>query len=126
MAGAEPTVELVAMGIQCRCNAPVRIKNGTIRVRPNGKLYQRIARQCGARRTLRKHPSEYSAERYIPQCPVCGARNWMVDTNRIRTLRSGVQVCDCGGYHFQHRRGSRYCYYHPDAEQLQDERYGGR
>ena len=30
------------MGIQCRCNAPIKIKNGTIRIRPNGSTYQRL------------------------------------------------------------------------------------
>jgi len=113
------------MGIQCRCNAPIKIRDGALRIRPSGQVYQRTTRQCGARRTLRKHPTKYSAERYIPQCPSCGARNWLVDTNRIKRLRSGKDACYCGGYHFQHRRGSRYCYYHPDAEQLQAERWGG-
>jgi hypothetical protein len=111
------------MGIQCRCNAPIRITSGSVRTYPSGRVYQRTTRQCGTRRTLRKHPLEYSAERYTPQCPTCGARNWTVDTNRIRTLRSGREVCGCGGYHFTHRRGSRYCLEHPDAERLQDERY---
>lgn len=31
--------------------------------------------------------------------------------------------CDCGGYHFSHRKGSKYCHYHPDAEKHQSERY---
>lgn len=115
------------MGIQCRCNAPVRITNGSVRIRPNGHRYRRITRPCGTRRTLRMHPSQYSAPRYVPQCPSCGARNWMVDTNRIRHLRSRKDNCYCGGYpsDWPHRRGSKYCHYHPDAERLQDERYEG-
>lgn len=109
------------MGIQCRCNGVVRIKNGPIRVRPNGKTYQRKTVQCGQRKTLAKHPDDYIR---LPKCPACGAQNWMIDKWRLKhEVRGNGDVCRCGGYHFQHRKGSKYCYEHPDAEKIHSERY---
>jgi hypothetical protein len=35
----------------------------------------------------------------------------------------GANSCDCGGYHFVHRRKSKFCYHHPDAEKNHSERY---
>jgi hypothetical protein len=110
------------MGVQCRCNNPIRIKDGAIRVRPSGTVYQRKTVQCGARQTLAKNPKDYIR---LPKCRQCGGQTWMVDRNRIRRLRSGVDICGCGGYHFQHRRGSKFCYHHPNAEQHHTERYEG-
>ena len=88
------------MGIPCRCGNRIRGKT------------------CFTRRTLAKRPEKYSATRYQPPCPSCGARKWMVDKWRIKHEVWGHgDTCYCGGYHFQHRKGSRYCDSNPNAEQ---------
>jgi hypothetical protein len=38
------------------------------------------------------------------------------------TQGKGAMGCNCGGYHFLHRKGSRYCYEHPMAPQHHAER----
>lgn len=65
-------------------------------------------------------PSEYLRQ---PQCPQCGQRHWYIDRYRIKVELAKNRTCDCGGYHFVHRKGSKYCYHHPDAEKHHTERY---
>jgi hypothetical protein len=56
--------------------------------------------RCDKRRALRLPPDEYLRP---PKCTRCGNRRYYVVPQR------GGQVCDCGGYHFKHRRGSKWC-----------------
>lgn len=78
---------------------------------------------CFTRKSLAKHPDDYAAVRYQPRCPSCGARQWHVDKHRVRVEMARGKSCDCGGYWFVHRRGSRMCHHHPNAERHQSERY---
>lgn len=56
-----------------------------------------------------------------PRCPHCGGRRWYLDKQIVK--RHARERCDCGGLHFVHRKGTRYCYHHPDAEKDHAERY---
>lgn len=94
------------MGVPCRCGHTVAGKT------------------CFARRTLAKAPADYSAPRYMPLCHYCGARKWFVDKWRARhEVWGNGNTCDCGGYHFPHRKGSKFCYHNPNAEQHHTARY---
>ena len=93
------------MGVQCRCFNRI-----------NGKV-------CFTRKSLAKHPRQYVEVRNQPKCPSCGGRQWHVDKYRIKVELTYARSCDCGGYHFIHRKGSKYCYHHPQAEQHHTERY---
>ena len=57
-----------------------------------------------------------------------GHRNWL-RCNHCRTRRSSIQLlvqhvkahpecneCNCGGYHYKHRKGSTYCELNPDCD----------
>ena len=92
------------MGLPCRCHAVI-----------NG-------RRCDTRRSLAQHPNRYSATRYIPRCPSCGARKWYVDKWRLKhEVRGNGDTCGCGGYWFWHRKGSKWCEHNPRWEELHDE-----
>lgn len=56
--------------------------------------------RCEARRTLARKPHEYIRP---PRCRRCGANRYRLDVYR-QTGRTG-----CTGYHFPHRRGSKFC-----------------
>lgn len=76
---------------------------------------------CEHRQALRHKPVWYVRP---PQCNVCGKRRWYVDKwmmGRDTSPRTGMG-CMCGGYHFIHRKGSKFCYEHPNAEQHHTER----
>lgn len=60
-------------------------------------------RKCDARKTLTKHPDAYVRQ---PRCHNCGARDWRPTVRR-------QENCACGGYHFIHRKGSKFCEHHP-------------
>jgi len=63
-------------------------------------------RVCATRKVLNRHPDHYIRQ---PKCHHCGARNWRpVKRNRQRT-------CNCNGYWFPHRAGSRCCEEHPEG-----------
>src|SRR6185503_651664 len=74
--------------------------------------YHCRCRRCETRRVLAKHPDEYRRQ---PTC-ACGARDWRTDAwmNKRDTSARGMG-CTCNGYHFTHRRGSRYCWYRADG-----------
>jgi hypothetical protein len=61
-------------------------------------------RQCQARRVLAHHPDWYKR---IPKCRSCGAQDYRPVKNYHRP------VCECTGYHFIHRKGSKHCDFHP-------------
>ena len=91
------------MTIPCRCHNRI-----------NGRV-------CFTRKSLSRKPDDYAAVRYQPRCPGCGARKWHVDKWRVRHELG--KACNCGGYWFPHRLGSKYCYSHPEVERNQTERY---
>jgi hypothetical protein len=97
------------VGIPCRCGHTVG------------------GRTCFTRKTLAKRPEDYADRRYMPRCPGCGSRKWMVDKWRTKhEVWGNRETCNCGGYHFIHRLGSKFCYSHPKAEQHHSERYERR
>lgn len=83
-------------------------------------------RWCRARRTLARHPDEYTR---VPKCRRCrgaerhndGQQLYYVDRYRARAERgkgAKAALCypgrgGCNGYHFPHRRGSRFCDHNP-------------
>lgn len=68
-------------------------------------------KNCGTRKSLNHKPDWYIRQ---PKCPSCGLRAWRIDKYRIR--REYAPGCNCGGYHFPHREGSKFCHYNPDYE----------
>jgi hypothetical protein len=81
--------------------------------------YSNGRRKCTGRRMLSMLPAEYLRP---PKCPHCGGTRWYIDTHtRKRHIREN---CACGGLHYVHRRGTRYCYSHPDVEADHSGRYG--
>lgn len=76
--------------------------------------------KCTQRKSLAKHPRDYKRQ---PECPQCHQRHWYVETYRLKKEMGYRPACECGGYHFRHRRGSKFCYYHPNAEEHHSERY---
>lgn len=79
--------------------------------------YHCRCRQCETRKVLAKHPDEFTR---LPKCPKesCGARDWRTDAwmNQRDTGLRGMG-CACSGYHFPHRRGSKFCWYRQDGTQ---------
>jgi len=71
--------------------------------------------KCTGRRSLRMKPSDYAPGR-VPKCPHCNKANWRVDKWRIRHEMGARASCNCGGYWFVHRLGSKFCHGHPEAE----------
>lgn len=68
-------------------------------------------RACGARQMKAMHPDEYQVRIRCKRCR-------RFDTLRIdqwadrREWRK--QTCRCDGYHFPHRRNSKWCNHNPD------------
>lgn len=56
--------------------------------------------RCDKRRALRHHPKWYLR---APKCTACGNRTYYITPPR------GGERCACGGYHFIHRKGSKWC-----------------
>lgn len=74
--------------------------------------------RCWARRDLSKPPSHYVR---LPKCKGCGMPSLFVD-RFIGTKRDKrMKKCNCTGYHFTHRRGSKWCHHNPSIEQLHTE-----
>lgn len=70
---------------------------------------------CEHRQALRHKPKWYVRQ---PQCRVCGKRRWYIDKWMMRrdtSLRGSG--CNCGAYHFIHRKGSKFCHGNPRSEQ---------
>lgn len=102
---------LRGVGEGCKMTFPCRCYN-----RIKGKV-------CFTRKSLRMRPEQYADAWRQPKCPSCGARKWHVDKYRVRKEMGWKPMCNCGGYHFYHRKGSKFCYHHPNAEQHHVERY---
>ena len=90
------------MTLPCRCHNRI-----------NGKT-------CFTRKSLAQRPEHYVRQ---PRCPSCGARKWAIDKWRIKHEIWGYgDTCNCGGYWFPHRKGSKYCEWHPEWETLSTDR----
>ncbi|AWM87347.1 hypothetical protein C4E04_11785 [Microvirga sp. 17 mud 1-3] len=74
--------------------------------------YHCRCRKCEARRVLPRHPDDYLRP---PRC-ACGAKSWRIDRwmNTRDTSMHGAG-CNCSGYWFTHRRGSKFCWYRKDG-----------
>lgn len=75
-------------------------------------------RHCETRRVLRQHPDKYEV---IPQCRVCGRRNFRVDA-WMNKRNTRAMACMCSGYAWagnmtgaMHRKGSKQCWYRADG-----------
>lgn len=58
------------------------------------------------------------------RCPQCGTRrkDYRLFTQHVRS--SGHKPCNCGGYHYPHRKGSPLCAANPMSEVLEAKRRG--
>lgn len=66
---------------------------------------------CGARFTLRQHPSQYER---APQCPCCHGTSLVIVEEERRREAKRQGVCRCHMYPFPHRRGGLpMCVYGP-------------
>lgn len=64
---------------------------------------------CGTRFVLPKMIEFYSKPK---GCPTCGNTNVSLDSYRMKKEANGHgDKCNCDGYHFPHRRGSKWCNY---------------
>lgn len=98
--------------------------------------------KCQGRTTLPRKPTEYMR---LPRCRHCG-RKMVADPASIRTPhyyldryrstrergRKAPKPCvpgagGCDGYHFPHRRGSRWCIHNPSltTEELRERHESG-
>lgn len=75
--------------------------------------------KCEARKTLPKLWTEYIRP---PKCQVCGYHRLYPCCDRLAENWGRKRSCNCGGRWFKHRKGSKYCFYHPNAERDHAER----
>lgn len=75
--------------------------------------------KCEARRTLQKLWSRYTVK---PRCQVCGYYRLYPCRDRLPSRWGRRHLCGCEGYHFKHRRRSKYCEHHPKAAEHHAER----
>lgn len=61
---------------------------------------------CHVRRSLNRLPQDYIRP---PKCLSCGGRQWKWDKWQER--KNKETVCDCQGYYWKHRKGSKWCRY---------------
>lgn len=77
---------------------------------------------CRKRRALRRKPEDYIRP---PQCVDCGGRRYHHDIWQER--KNAEAGCNCSGYWFRHRRGSKWCEHAEGTVTLPEaaERWGG-
>lgn len=80
--------------------------------------YRCRRRSCSARRTLRKKLEQYVRE---PKCRECGGE---LRLDRWKMKDHKKAKCTCDGYHFPHRKGSKWCNY--STVELTEEDYKQR
>lgn len=78
-------------------------------------------RKCGKRKSItykrwREIGRKISEWKY--KCP-CGNKSWRVDKWRIHNELGIHPSCDCGGYWFRHRSGSKWCEHNPRRDELE-------
>jgi hypothetical protein len=74
-----------------------------------GWHYRCSREKCKARRTLPRRIEEYTI---APRCRACGgtALRWDRDRALVHMQR---KPCQCDGYAFLHRKGSKFCVHSP-------------
>lgn len=73
--------------------------------------------KCRTRNAFRRPIETYRQKK----CKACGHTRFYYDKERNRKQPS----CECQGYHFPHRPGSRFCRLNPLAPVWEVERRGG-
>lgn len=78
---------------------------------------------CRQRVSLRRKLETYVRPRL---CPSCGHDSLKLDRWKMRDHKASR--CNCNGYHFIHRKGSKWCEFYRGEYTEEDlmERYGGR
>lgn len=71
--------------------------------------------RCDLRRTLSKRLDDYVR---TPKCKRCGTRSLYLCKDRLAKNWGRKHKCNCGGYWFPHRKGSKWCEHHPRANEL--------
>ena len=66
--------------------------------------------KCEQRRTLTQLWERYQRP---PACRGCGYYRLYACRDRLPGRWGGKHKCQCGGYHFPHRKGSRFCEANP-------------
>ena len=66
--------------------------------------------RCEARHTFSR---KWNTFERVKICRNCGHRRFFVDKWMLR--RGRQQKCNCGGYWFPHRKGSKFCYENPGS-----------
>ncbi|MCX6738702.1 MAG: hypothetical protein NT098_01460 [Candidatus Parcubacteria bacterium] len=74
-------------------------------------------KKCGARKTFNFHPDSYQK----PKKCSCGGE-YRVDWYRKKKENKKAK-CLCDGYHFPHRKGSKWCRYYKGELSDDDYRY---
>lgn len=74
--------------------------------------YHCRCRVCQARQVKPRHPDEYLRG---PRCRQCGRVNTLRVDKWANNRWRWEKTCTCGGYHFPHRMGSRWCHYRKDG-----------
>lgn len=64
------------------------------------------------------------AGRYVHRCPECRTRRVSFKLLQQHMRDTGHKVCDCGGYHYRHRKGSPFCRINPLSAILEADRQG--
>lgn len=72
--------------------------------RHKGGVPYRCSR-CGHRKTLPRLPRHLKR----PNSRICCGHPMKVDWYRFTGAENRRQSCDCGGYHYVHRKGSLFC-----------------
>lgn len=82
--------------------------------------YRCTKERCKVRRALRKKKELYVRE---PTCDACGSP---LRLDVYEQKQHKLKRCLCDGYHFPHRRGSKWCVHYTGVttdEDWQDRRY---
>lgn len=83
---------------------------------PARMRYRRLPHRCVKcehRKTLSRPWVAYTRP---PKCEACGYHRLYPCRDRLPHRHGRIKACNCGGYHFQHRKGSKYCHHNPNAE----------
>lgn len=78
--------------------------------------------KCNGRQTLSRNYKKFVRKK---RCKFCGSTWLYVCKDRLRS-KNRLKNCDCGGYHFVHRRGSKFCHYNANVERHYVERAEAR
>jgi hypothetical protein len=74
--------------------------------------------KCRGRNTIARRIDDYIR---IPKCRHCGHKGFYLDKDR----QYRGDYCSCEGYHYTHRKKSKFCIHHPDYQlNVRTERYG--